>query len=160
MHVQTKLLHGPCAAFTVPSCLAGSLQSLQAQAVVDAAGALRGAHSVAAAVAPPMAAPASVAPARLANMVSVKEAITGMFSRGCDVAEVTEFWLPHQYLLMRTSLHQHSDVNKYPPELKPKRLRKDVQVQPRLWPGVHSPNMAAPPQATATQPQSPCAHGW
>lgn len=71
------------------------------------------------------------APPRPANMVSVKEAIKGMFSRGPDVpAEVKEFWLPHEYLLMRTSQHQHSDVNKYPPELKPKRLRKDVQVPP------------------------------
>lgn len=113
------------------SCQAVSLQSLQAQAVVDAAGALRGAHSVAATVAQPMTAPAPVAPARPANMLSVREAIKGMFSRGCDVTDVTEFWLPHEYLLMRTSQHQHSDVNKYPPELKPKRLRKDVQVQPR-----------------------------
>lgn len=106
------------------------VQSLQAQAVVDAAGALRSAHvaatnPVAAAVPPPVAG-ASAEISALAAQAA--QAIKDMFNRGCDVLEVKEFWLPHDYLLMRTSVHQHSDVNKYPPELKPKRLRKDVQV--------------------------------
>eukprot|EP00892_Ulva_mutabilis_P005082 jgi/Ulvmu1/2946/UM149_0029.1 len=108
--------------------LQAMLQSSQAQAVVDAAGVIRNAQAAAVAVGPTVAAPAQAPPIRPASMLPVAEAIQSIFSRDCDVTEMKEFWLPHEYLLMRTSQHQHSDVNKYPPELKPKRLRKDVQI--------------------------------
>lgn len=53
-----------------------------------------------------------------------------LFARALPAPHVTEFSLPGEFSLMRNIPYQHVDVNKYPPEHRPKKLRAGlIQVR-------------------------------
>ena len=55
--------------------------------------------------------------------------LSAVFARGLPPPSVTEFALPAEYSLMRDIPYERSDVNRYPAECRPKKLRpSDIQV--------------------------------